>query len=81
MNIHQSGQPRLNDDSTFIVGLGSFLPGEPVTNAVIAERLPEVPVLDLMRYFGVEQRHLVVDPGTGARIEKDLGSPRARPRS
>lgn len=74
MNIQQSGQPRLNDDSTFIVGLGSFLPGEPVTNEVIAERLPEVPVLDLMRYFGVEQRHLVVDPNTGARVEKDLGT-------
>lgn len=62
------------DAATFIVGLGSYLPGAPVSNAVIAERLPHVPVFDLMRYFGVEQRHFVVSPDTGARTEKDFGT-------
>lgn len=63
-----------DENATFIVGLGSFLPGEPVTNEVIAERLPDVPVLDLMRYFGVEQRHFVVDPVTGQRVAEDTGT-------
>jgi len=62
------------DDETFIIGLGSYLPGEPVTNDAIAARLPDVPVADLMRYFGVEQRHFVIAPDTGNRAEKDLGT-------
>lgn len=63
-----------NNDATYIVGLGSYLPGDPVPNDVIAARLPDVPVADLMRYFGVEQRHFVVTPDTGQRTEKDLGT-------
>lgn len=63
-----------NDGATCIVGLGSYLPGEPVTNDVIADRLPDVPVADLMNYFGVQQRHFVVAPDTGERAEKDLGT-------
>lgn len=58
----------------YVIGLGSYLPGEPVTNATIAGRLPDVPVHDLMNYFGVEQRHFVVDPATGVRSEPDLGT-------
>ena len=61
-------------DPVFVTGLGSYLPGEPVTNAVIAARLPDVPVRDLMNYFGVEQRHFVVDPETGVRVEPGLGT-------
>ncbi|MGE0340447.1 MAG: 3-oxoacyl-ACP synthase III family protein [Xanthobacteraceae bacterium] len=64
-----SGEPQ-----TYIVGLGSFLPGTPVTNDMIACRLPKVPVLELMRYFGVEQRYFVVAPDTGERTQKDLGT-------
>ena len=74
MNIHAAARPGPNDDTVFVVGLGSYLPGEPVANEAIAERLPKVPVLDLMRYFGVEQRHFVVDAQTGARIEEGLGT-------
>lgn len=74
MSSGRAEHARGQDDAAFIVGLGSYLPGEPVTNAAIAERLPHVPVLDLMRYFGVEQRHFVVAPDTGARLEKDLGT-------
>lgn len=62
------------NDATCIVGLGSYLPGEAVTNDVIAARLPDVPVVELMRYFGVEQRHFVVAPDSGQRAEKDLGT-------
>lgn len=57
-----------------MVGLGSYLPGEPVTNDAIAARLPDVPVADLMNYFGVRQRHFVVAPETGERVETDLGT-------
>lgn len=74
MNIHAPSRTGSNDDTIYIVGLGSYLPGEAVTNTVIAERLPDVPVADLMRYFGVEQRHFVVDAQSGARIEKGLGT-------
>lgn len=74
MNVHTSARPGPNEEPVFVVGLGSYLPGEPVVNEVIARRMPSVPVLDLMRYFGVEQRHLVVDPETGTRIEEGLGT-------
>jgi 3-oxoacyl-[acyl-carrier-protein] synthase-3 len=74
VNLSRAGSHGRNDDATCIVGLGSYLPGEPVTNDVIAQRLPDVPVLDLMRYFGVEQRHFVVAPDTGERTEKGLGT-------
>lgn len=72
MTVHP--RPRPDEEPIFVVGLGSCLPGEPVANDVIAQRLPGVPVLDLMRYFGVEQRHFVVDAETGARTEKGLGT-------
>jgi len=58
----------------FVIGLGSYLPGQPVRNDTIARRLPHVPVADLMNYFGVEQRHFVLDPETGVRAEPDLGT-------
>ncbi|MGI6856236.1 3-oxoacyl-ACP synthase III family protein [Mesorhizobium sp. 1B3] len=74
MNTHVSIRPGPNDDTVFVVGLGSYLPGKPVANEAIAQRLPKVPVLDLMRYFGVEQRHFVVDAETGAQIEEGLGT-------
>lgn len=74
MTIHASARPAPNDDAIFVVGLGSYLPGQPVANEAIARRLPNVPVLDLMRYFGVEQRHFVVDAETGTRIEEGLGT-------
>lgn len=60
--------------ATCIVGLGSYLPGKAVTNEVIAARLPGVPVAELVRYFGVERRHFVVEPESGDRAEKDLGT-------
>ena len=72
MTLHLTDLPA--GPPTFIVGLGSFLPGEPVTNDEIAARLPDVPVLELMRYFGVEQRHFVVAPDTGERTHRDLGT-------
>src|SRR5690606_10085036 len=74
VNVHAPARPGSNEAPVFVVGLGSYLPGEPVANEVIARRMPSVPVLDLMRYFGVEQRHFVVDPATGARIEEGLGT-------
>lgn len=61
-------------EPVFVIGLGSYLPGEPVTNDVIAGRLPHVPVRDLMNYFGVEQRHFVVDPRSGERDDAELGT-------
>lgn len=74
MNTHATIRPGPNEDTVFVIGLGSYLPGEPVANEAIAQRLPKVPVLDLMRYFGVEQRHFVVDAQTGAQIEEGLGT-------
>lgn len=74
MNPRPADPFRRNDDATYVVGLGSFLPGEPVPNEAIAALLPDVPVHELMRYFGVEQRHFVVAPDTGERAEKDLGT-------
>ncbi|MBX3478313.1 MAG: hypothetical protein KF910_11935 [Brevundimonas sp.] len=76
MTPHATGTARTgaDEDVVFIIGLGSYLPGEPVTNEVIAARLPNVPVRDLMNYFGVEQRHFVVSPETGERAEPNLGT-------
>ena len=36
MTIHASARPAPNDDAIFIVGLGSYLPGQPVANEAIA---------------------------------------------
>lgn len=34
---------------------------------MLAEQWPEIPINTAMRYFGVEHRHLVIDPRTGER--------------
>jgi 3-oxoacyl-[acyl-carrier-protein] synthase-3 len=59
--------------TVLITGTGHYLPGDPVETAMLADQWPEIPVDTAMRYFGVEHRHLVVDPRTGERgkIEVD----------
>jgi 3-oxoacyl-[acyl-carrier-protein] synthase-3 len=53
--------------TVLITGTGHYLPGEPVETEMLADQLPEIPVNTAMRYFGVEHRHLVIDPRTGER--------------
>ena len=58
--------------TVLITGTGHYLPGEPVETAMLADRWPEIPVDTLMRYFGIESRHLVIDPRTGERATVEV---------
>ncbi len=75
-NASSEKRAQLKDDreEIYIVGLGSYLPGDPIDNERIAACLPGVPVFDLMRYFGVKKRHFVITPETGERFEAGLGN-------
>lgn len=56
-----------------ITAVADYSPGPPVTNAEL-ETVLQAPVATLMRYFGVESRHYVIDPRTGQLRERDLGT-------
>jgi 3-oxoacyl-[acyl-carrier-protein] synthase-3 len=58
----------------YLVAAGSYLPGDPVDNALLDHLFPTLGVKAMMQYFGVEQRHFVVDPATGERLEPGLGA-------
>ena len=47
-----------------IVGTGSFLPGEPITNARMEELVGPLPA-DILEGIQVTQRHWMVDLDTG----------------
>jgi 3-oxoacyl-[acyl-carrier-protein] synthase-3 len=47
-----------------IVSTGAYLPGEPITNAELAERVGPVPD-DILEGIAVKQRHWIADPSTG----------------
>ncbi|MFZ6850122.1 3-oxoacyl-ACP synthase III family protein [Undibacterium sp. RuRC25W] len=54
-----------------VVGLGSYSPGEPITNARLEEIL-NIPVSTMMRFFGIDSRYFAVSPETGLPIEEGL---------
>ncbi|MFZ6863876.1 3-oxoacyl-ACP synthase III family protein [Undibacterium sp. Ji67W] len=58
-------------ESISVVGVGSYSPGEPITNARIEEIL-NVPVSTMMRFFGVKSRYFAVSPETGIPLEEGL---------
>lgn len=65
--------PTSHDCTAAITAVADYSPGPPVTNAEL-ETVLQAPVATLMRYFGVESRHYVVDARTGQRLEPNLGT-------
>ncbi|MEP7105814.1 MAG: ketoacyl-ACP synthase III, partial [Chloroflexota bacterium] len=53
-----------------VVATGAHLPGEPISNADI-ERLAGPLPEEVLSGLGVEQRHWMVDPETGAHLESN----------
>jgi 3-oxoacyl-[acyl-carrier-protein] synthase III len=66
-NADQKSHETKGVRTVLITGTGHYLPGEPVETEMLADQWPDIPVLTAMRYFGVEKRHLVIDPRTGER--------------
>jgi len=63
----QKSETTKDERTVLITGTAHYLPGKPVETEMLADQWPELPVNTAMRYFGVEQRHLVIDPRTGER--------------
>lgn len=61
-----------NHSPISVVGVGSYSPGEPISNERL-EAVLGVPVSTMMRFFGVNSRYFAVAPETGEPLEADLG--------
>ncbi|MCX7560540.1 3-oxoacyl-ACP synthase III family protein [Sulfitobacter sp. F26204] len=54
-------------ETALITGTGRYLPGEPVGSDQLSQAMPTLPIDMFHQYFGVDTRHYVLDPATGAR--------------
>jgi 3-oxoacyl-[acyl-carrier-protein] synthase III len=57
-------------DVVLAVGVGSYLPGDPISNADMERLVGPLPE-DVLEGIQVEQRHWIVDPATGEHRESN----------